>query len=115
LARFGRRDKVCGQIFLPGTGRFLAAKVLADTFILGPIYVIAFYAWGSYMMDRTGWAGFSSKMTQDFVPTYLAELCIWPGFQTFNFVKIPIRHQLLAVNCMTLVDATFLAWARSQV
>eukprot|EP00798_Chlamydomonas_sp_ICE-L_P011152 gene11152-18773_t len=68
-----------------------------------------------WYLALTGIQGFKSKIEQDFVPTYMAELFIWPGFQTFNFTKVPLQHQLLAVNCMTLVDATFLAWARSQV
>ncbi len=35
--------------------------------------------------------------------------------QAFNFTRIPVEHQLLAVNGMTLIDACFLSWARSQV
>lgn len=34
--------------------------------------------------------------------------------QAFNFTRIPVEHQLLAVNCMTLLDASFLSWARNQ-
>lgn len=40
--------------------------------------------------------------------------CPAPPHQTFNFIKVPLAHQLLAVNLMTLVDASFLSWARSQ-
>uniref|UniRef100_A0A7S0RWM4 Peroxisomal membrane protein MPV17 n=1 Tax=Chlamydomonas leiostraca TaxID=1034604 RepID=A0A7S0RWM4_9CHLO len=107
-------DIMASKLLKPGTGPFLIGKVVADTFILGPLYVIAFYAYGSYFIDQTGWQGFHSKITKDFFPTFLAELAIWPAFQTFNFTKIPVNHQLLAVNCMTLVDASFLSWARSQ-
>ncbi|KAF5836930.1 hypothetical protein DUNSADRAFT_5261 [Dunaliella salina] len=75
---------------------------------------IAFYAFGSAAIDRSGWQGFKHKIDKDFLSTYMAELVIWPAFQTFNFVKIPVQHQLLAVNFMTLVDASFLSWARNQ-
>eukprot|EP00983_Pelagomonas_calceolata_P040777 1137770-Pelagomonas_calceolata.AAC.20 len=138
---------------------------------------IAFYAFGSAVIDRSGWQGFKHKIDKDFISTYLAELVIWPAFQvwglnsllthcdqqqwhcqvdafcaalcpvflllplidkpsmspeaicvsistlcqlemhsvqTFNFVKVPVQHQLLAVNFMTLVDASFLSWARNQ-
>ncbi|GIL58953.1 hypothetical protein Vafri_13955 [Volvox africanus] len=51
---------------------------------------------------------------QDFIPTYTAELAVWPLFQAFNFTRIPVEHQLLAVNGATLIDACFLSWARSQ-
>lgn len=167
---------------------------------------VAFYAWGSFAIDQSGWHGFKEKIQKDFVSTYLAELAIWPAFQvdtsriqlrsfnlrscllccnlqtccnlahlahagsiqsflpfpwllcvtlmppgdsllecscfeavrlsslspenlntfkktfldcpcllqTFNFVRVPVEHQLLAVNFMTLVDASFLSWARGQ-
>lgn len=55
-----------------------------------------------------------AQVKQDFIATYLAELVIWPGFQTYNFVKVPVQHQLLAVNCVSLIDATFLSWSRCQ-
>ena len=51
------------------------------------------------------------KMQADFVSTYLAELAFWPAFQALNFAKIPVRHQLLAVNVACLFDATFLCWS----
>eukprot|EP00195_Chlamydomonas_chlamydogama_P009999 CAMPEP_0202906670 /NCGR_PEP_ID=MMETSP1392-20130828/39933_1 /ASSEMBLY_ACC=CAM_ASM_000868 /TAXON_ID=225041 /ORGANISM="Chlamydomonas chlamydogama, Strain SAG 11-48b" /LENGTH=189 /DNA_ID=CAMNT_0049595297 /DNA_START=112 /DNA_END=681 /DNA_ORIENTATION=- len=107
-------DQVVSRLFRPASPAFLAAKVIADTAILGPIYVMAFYAWGAMTIDGSGWQGFKEKLTKDFIPTYAAELCIWPAFQTFNFIKIPVEHQLLAVNLMTLVDASFLSWARNQ-
>lgn len=50
------------------------------------------------------------KIQQDFLSTYVAELAIWPAYQTFNFAKVPVRHQLLFVNSGCLIDATFLCW-----
>lgn len=50
------------------------------------------------------------KIERDFISAYLAELAIWPAFQTLNFAKVPVRHQLLFVNAGCLVDATFLCW-----
>lgn len=107
-------DKWARSVFLPGTPAFFAAKVFVDSFVLGPIYVLAFYAWGAAAIDRTGFEGFRDKVKKDFIPTFAAELSIWPLFQSFNFTRIPIEHQLLAVNFMTLLDASFLSWARTQ-
>ena len=50
------------------------------------------------------------KLRSDFLTAYLAELAFWPAFQAVNFWKVPVRHQLLAVNLACLVDATFLCW-----
>ncbi len=50
------------------------------------------------------------KLRSDFLSAYIAELAFWPAFQAVNFWKVPVRHQLLAVNLACLVDATFLCW-----
>ncbi|KAL6764378.1 hypothetical protein V8C86DRAFT_2475061 [Haematococcus lacustris] len=107
-------DVAARKLLSPGTARYVGAKVLADTLILGPIYVLAFYAWGSFVIDGSGWSTLKDKVTKDFIPTYLAELAIWPAFQTVNFIRVPVAHQLLAVNVMTILDASFLSFARSQ-
>ncbi|MEW5298348.1 MAG: hypothetical protein WDW36_001483 [Sanguina aurantia] len=107
-------DVVCRSLLKAGSPAFLCAKVAADTFLFSPIYILAFYAYGCYVIDGSGWKGFSHQVRQDFIATYLAELVIWPGFQTYNFVKVPVQHQLLAVNCVSLIDATFLSWSRCQ-
>ncbi len=51
-----------------------------------------------------------AKCKRDFLSAYAAELVFWPTFQALNFWKIPVRHQLLAVNLACLLDATFLCW-----
>ena len=50
------------------------------------------------------------KISRDFIATYCAELVFWPTFQAINFWKVPVRHQLLAVNTACLLDSTFLCW-----
>ena len=50
------------------------------------------------------------KCRRDFLSAYAAELVFWPAFQAVNFWKVPVRHQLLAVNMACLLDATFLCW-----
>lgn len=53
------------------------------------------------------------KCKNDFWSAYAAELVFWPAFQAVNFWKVPLRHQLLAVNLACLLDATFLCWCVS--
>ena len=55
-----------------------------------------------------------AKCKRDFWSAYAAELVFWPAFQTVNFWKIPVRHQLLAVNLACLLDATFLCWCAME-
>lgn len=56
------------------------------------------------------WQDVATKIRRDFLSTYMAELAFWPAFQTLNFWKVPVRHQLLTVNTACLLDATFLCW-----
>ena len=55
------------------------------------------------------------KCKRDFLSAYAAELVFWPAFQAVNFWKVPVRHQLLAVNTACLLDATFLCWCGFHV
>lgn len=41
-----------------------AAKLIADTAIMGPLYVVAFYAWGCALIDGSGVEGFKKKITK---------------------------------------------------
>ena len=69
---------------------------------------------GAIVMDGSGWKGFAEKVEKDFCTTFAAEMTFWPLFQSFNFTRIPLEHQLLAVNVATIFDASFLSWARTQ-
>jgi hypothetical protein len=55
------------------------------------------------------------KLRRDFWSSYAAELAFWPAFQAVNFWKVPVRHQLLAVNVACLLDATFLCWCDARL
>lgn len=57
---------------------------------------------------------FCTCLQVDFLPTYAAELAVWPLFQAVNFSQVPVRHQLLAVNTFSLLDAAFISWCGNQ-
>ncbi len=73
--------RVPPQAGASGRLRFILTKVAADTAVLGPLYVVAFFLFGAVAIDGSGWAGFTSKLQQDFVPTFVAQLAVWPAFQ----------------------------------
>lgn len=104
-------EKFCCRAFKKGSTRFLIGKVFLDSAILGPIYVAAYFGFSFMILQRGRWDDFKKRMERDFLPTVAAELVFWPAFQVWNFVKVPVKHQLLAVNMMCVVDAAFLSWA----
>jgi protein Mpv17 len=81
---------------------------------MGPFYVSSFFAYGCAFIDGGGMEEFRRKMKTDFVSTLALEVSVWPFVQSVNFWKVPVKHQLLVVNSMTVVDAAFMSWARNQ-
>ncbi len=54
------------------------------------------------------------KLKTDFWPTFLAELLVWPAVQGANFRYVPVHHQLLVVNLLTIFDSGFMSWSRAS-
>lgn len=64
-------DLFASRLLNVGSPSFLAAKVAADTLIMGPLYVVAFYAWGCALIDGSGFEGFKHKITKVGIHTCL--------------------------------------------
>eukprot|EP00884_Botryococcus_braunii_P021351 jgi/Botrbrau1/78/Bobra.0022s0068.1 len=110
---YSKLDRLVRSRYQPGTLAFVGLKVVADEVLFGPIHVAGFFAWMVKANNGT-WQDVWEKVRRDFWSSYAAELAFWPAFQTLNFWKIPVRHQLLAVNSACLLDATFLCWVQNQ-
>ena len=107
-------DAFVSARFLRGSARFVASKVLLDEVVFGPVHVAGFFATVVVVAEGGGLPEIAAKVRRDFASTYAAELAFWPAFQAVNFWRVPVRHQLLAVNLACLLDATFLCWASAH-
>lgn len=96
------------------TARVLSAKVFLDTAVFGPVYLAAFFAFMTVTVEDGGWKDVGDKLKRDFGPTFAAQLGFWPPVQMLNFWKVPVRYQLLVVNTASILDSTFLSWARAN-
>eukprot|EP00887_Chlorella_sp_A99_P005085 scaffold25.g5085.t1 len=103
-------DVAARRLLSPGTAGFIAGKVLADTFLFGPVYTLGFFATVA-LGEGGGWEGVRAKVAQDFAPAFLAEVAVWPAVQTLNFRLVPVEYQLLVVNAVTVLDAAFMSYA----
>ncbi len=56
----------------------------------------------------------AQRFRDKFWPTLLAESVAWPLVQGINFWRVPVQHQLLVVNVVSLADCTFLSWVKHQ-
>lgn len=89
----------------------LASKVILDTAIFNPLFLIIFFT------SVSSFEGFSthymkSKLQRDFVPSYLVDTSIWPIIQTVNFRWIPVNYQLLLVNLFCFFDDVFISYVQ---
>ncbi|KAG2437359.1 hypothetical protein HXX76_006014 [Chlamydomonas incerta] len=92
--------------------RSMLLKVVLDNLVYSPAYVLAFFAFGCLAIDRLSPAEFRDQLRSQFVPTMLAEALVWPPYMALVFSRVPVPHQLLAVNVATLFDVCFLSWVR---
>ncbi|KXZ54268.1 hypothetical protein GPECTOR_5g357 [Gonium pectorale] len=89
-------------------------KVAVDNLLYSPCYVFVFFAYGCLAIDGLSREAFTAKLRSEFVPTMLAEALVWPPYMAAVFSRVPVQHQLLAVNIATLFDVCFLSWARTR-
>ena len=102
-------DVAARRWYVPGSKEFVIAKVVADSLIYGPLHVMGFFAVITLGEGGT-WMDVKKKIQADFWPTFGTELSVWPAVQAVNFWKVPLQYQLLVVNFVTVLDATFMSW-----
>lgn len=107
-------DVVCLRFGASGSVPFLAAKVALDNVIYTPAYVAAFFAYGCLCIDGMTPSAMAAKMSAEYWPTLATEAIVWPPIMAAIFARVPVPHQLLAVNTATLFDVIFLSWVRDQ-
>ncbi|GBG61420.1 hypothetical protein CBR_g20451 [Chara braunii] len=112
---YERLDLIVTQNLLlrPNTINFIAAKLLADTLLFGPIHLVAFFAFTG-LAEGKAVSQVKREVVRDFVPAFLMEGTFWPIVQAANFRFVPVRHQLLFVNACCLFDSIFLSWLKHQ-
>lgn len=106
-------DKVARRVCDAGTARFVAVKVVADTVMFNPVHVISFFGIIG-LAERESLSAVTARLRANFWPTLLAESAVWPAVQGLNFWLVPLQHQLLVVNVVSLADCTFLSWVKHQ-
>ncbi|GAX80565.1 hypothetical protein CEUSTIGMA_g8002.t1 [Chlamydomonas eustigma] len=90
--------------------KVILAKVLADNTVWSAVYVGLFMTFSSMVISRSSWHEAKEKLGQDFLPTMAVYMVVWPPIMAMVFLRVPLRHQLLSVNLLTVADAGFLSW-----
>lgn len=97
----------------PNSLRFVAAKVLVDGFLFGPVDLLAFFTYMGFSSGKS-LPQIKEDVKRDFIPAFILEGGVWPIVQVVNFRFVPVRYQLLYVNFFCLLDSSFLSWLEQQ-
>lgn len=87
---------------LPGNApRTIALKVLADQTIFSFTYLPLFFIFEDALQGKS-WPEMKKNVKERFLPTYIAELAVWPAAQTFNFWLVPPSQRVLYISVISI-------------
>ena len=106
-------DKTAHSITPPGTKKFVGVKFILEMILLHPIGLTAFFL----SVGLLGGEKLSDVLVQlrkDFFPSLMLEFALWTPFDLAMFSFIPVRHQLLVVNTICLIESVMLSYIKSN-
>ena len=106
-------DKTAHSITPPGTKKFVGVKFILEIILLHPIGLTAFFV----SVGLLGGEKLSDVLVQlrkDFFPSLMLEFALWTPFDLMMFSFIPVRHQLLMVNTICLIESVMLSYIKSN-
>jgi protein Mpv17 len=104
-------DRFTNRLAKPLSWKNVGVKVLLDTAIFNPIFLVVFFTTVSLLEGLTI-NDIGRKLYRDFVPSYAVDCSIWPPIQTINFRLVPVKFQLLVVNLGCYFDDVFLSYVQ---
>lgn len=88
-------------------------KMSIDQLGFAPIGIPLYYSIMSILENRTI-EGIDQKLKDNWLPTLQANWMVWPVFQVFNLSLIPVQHQLLCVNVVSIFWNTYLSMRNAK-
>lgn len=92
-------------------GRIVAAKVAMEMLVLHPVGLLAYFGIVGSLQGES-FNKIVAQVFHDFPPTYLLEIVLWTPIDLLNFAVVPVRHQLLVVNCACLAESIALSYIK---
>jgi len=88
-------------------------KMSVDQLGFAPIGIPLYYSIMT-LMENQSIDGISEKLKENWLPTLKVNWMVWPIFQIFNLTLIPVQHQLLCVNVVSIFWNTYLSMRNAQ-
>jgi hypothetical protein len=101
-------DRNVRRLGLTAGAGYIATKVFFDETVNGNV-TNALYFSSIPLMEGKELSWVKEKMRYDLLPSFLIEGALWIPASTFNFLFIPLPHQLMFANCVVFVWTAFLS------
>lgn len=88
-------------------------KTGIDQLGFAPIGIPLYYSIMS-ILENKSIDGIGEKLEKNWLPTLQVNWMVWPIFQIFNLSLVPVQHQLLCVNVVSIFWNTYLSMRNSQ-
>ena len=92
---------------------FLATKLALEVVALHPISLVAFFTFVG-MSNGDSWQTCYRQLQLDLLPTLALEVAMWTPLDVANFAFVPVRHQLLVVNCGCFFESVALSFIKKH-
>lgn len=96
-----------------GTARFVGIKLLLEIVLLHPVALTAFFVCVG-LMGNEKFRDIIEQLRSDFWPSLMLEYMLWIPCDIAMFAFIPVRHQLLVVNTICLIESVMLSYIKSN-
>ena len=106
-------DKTAHSITPPGTRKFVGVKLVLEMILLHPIGLTAFFVSVGFLGGEK-LSDILVQLRKDFIPSILLEYALWTPFDLAMFCFIPVKHQLLVVNTICLIESVMLSYIKSN-
>nr|XP_023024630.1 protein Mpv17-like [Leptinotarsa decemlineata] len=88
-------------------------KIAADQLMFAP-YILAVTMAGINTLEGHGWEFTKEQMNLKYTDILLTGYKLWPAVQLINFNFVPVKYQVLVVQCVGVMWNTFLCWKAHQ-
>mmetsp|Transcript_1381 Transcript_1381/g.1843 ORF Transcript_1381/g.1843 Transcript_1381/m.1843 type:complete len:202 (-) Transcript_1381:168-773(-) len=99
--------------FPPTSPRFVFMKMALEIVALHPLSLLSFFGCTGVMNGKNG-KEVMEQLRNDFLPTLALEVAMWTPLDIYNFRFVPVRHQLLVVNCGAFIESVGLSWIQNN-
>lgn len=93
--------------------RLVATKLALEVVALHPVAILAYFGVVG-TMNGESLDTIYRQLQRDYLPTLLMEIVLWTPLDVLNFACVPVRHQLLVVNCGCLVESIALSYIKNN-